>query len=123
MKRTLIATLAASALLAGCATPGYQPYGYHNGGPQYGPAPQYSAQPVAYPQYAGPPAQPAPAPAYVAAGPAPCYSTDVTAGQIIGGIAGALLGAQVGQGNGRTAAAAVGAATGALVGGNLANCR
>ena len=120
MKKTLIATLAASVLIAGCAT---QPYGYHSGGPQFAPAPQYPAQVAAYPQYAGPPAPPAPAPTFVAAGAAPCYSSDVIAGQIIGGIAGALLGAQVGRGNGRTAAAAVGAATGALAGGHLAACR
>lgn len=121
MNKILVGTLAASALLAGCATPGYQPYGYYNGGPQYATAPQYPVQQAAYPHYAGPP--PAPAPVYAAAAPAPCYSTDVTAGQIVGGIAGALLGAQVGRGNGRTAAAAVGAATGAVVGGNLARCR
>jgi len=110
MNKILIAALAASALLAGCAVPVYQPYGYYGGGPHYAGAPQY-------------PAPPPPGPRHVAAGPAPCYSTDVPAGQIIGGIAGGLLGAQVGRGNGRIAAAAVGAATGAVVGGNLASCR
>ena len=121
MNKILIATLATTALLAGCATPGYQPYGYYNGGPQYASAPQYPAQYASQPQYAGPP----PAPTTVAyAGepaPSPCVGT-VNPGHIIGGIAGAILGAQIGGGNGRTAAAAIGAATGALAGGNLA-CR
>ena len=122
MNAKLIATIAASALLAGCAAPGYLPYGYSSGSqPQYASYPQYQA-PVqqtaqyggAYPQYAGTPVQAA----------APC--PEVNAGHLIGGIAGALLGAQIGSGNGRTAAAAVGAVTGALAGGSVGrdpNCR
>jgi hypothetical protein len=120
MKKTLIATLAATALLAGCATPGYD-YGYYNGGPQYAPAPQYPAQYSQYPQYAGPPPAPANVAYAGAPAPSPCVG-EVNPGHIIGGIAGAILGAQIGRGNGRTAAAAIGAATGALAGGNLA-CR
>ena len=112
MKTRTIATLAASALIAGCATPGYQSYGYYPAQPQYS-APQPAPQYAHYPQYAG---APAPAAAY-ANGPAPC--PEVNGGHIIGGIAGALLGAQIGKGNGRTAAAAVGAVTGALAGGSL----
>jgi len=120
MKKTLIATLTATALLAGCATPGYQPYDYYGDGPhyQYASAPQYPAQYASQPQYAPPPTNVvyAGAPA-----PSPCVG-EVNPGHIIGGIAGAILGAQIGKGNGRTAAAAIGAATGALAGGNLA-CR
>ena len=122
MKKMLVATLAASALLAGCATPGYQPYGNYNGGPQYGPAPQYPAQVADYPQY-GPPPPPTVVASSGAPVPVPCRGDDINAGTLIGGIAGALLGAQVGGGNGSTAAAALGAAVGALVGGNLARCR
>jgi len=122
MKKILVATIAALALLAGCAAPGYQPYAYSSGGqPQYAGYPQYQA-PVqqtaqyggSYPQYAGTPVQTA----------TPC--PEVNAGHLIGGIAGALLGAQIGSGNGRTAAAAVGAVTGALAGGSVGrdpNCR
>src|SRR5688572_3877342 len=96
MNKKLLAAMAALALLAGCATPGYQTYGS-----PYGGQPQYAG----YPQYAGAaPANPCP---------------EVNGGHIIGGIAGALLGAQIGKGNGRTAAAAVGAVTGALAGGSL----
>src|SRR5258705_11663244 len=108
MNKTLIATLAATALLAGCATPGYQPYGYYGGGPQYqyasapqyqyASAPQYPVQHERQVQYAPPP----PAPTNVAyAGvpaPSPCVG-EVNPGPIIGGLAGASLGAQVGQGN------------------------
>ena len=115
MNKILIATLTTTALLAGCATPGYQPYGYYNSGSQYATAPQYPAQ------YAGPPPAPTNVAYAGAPAPAPCDSV-VNPGHIIGGIAGAILGAQIGRGNGRTAAAAIGAATGALAGGNLA-CR
>ena len=48
MKTMIAATLAASALLAGCAAPGYQPYGYYgNAQPQYQNAgyTQYPSQP------------------------------------------------------------------------------
>ena len=123
MKTILITAIAASALLAGCATPGYQPYGYYGsaqpqsaGYNQYPSQPQYTTAQYggAQPQYAG-----AGAPSGV-----PCQEFNV--GHLIGGIAGGLLGAQVGNGNGRTAAAAVGAVTGALAGGSLGrdpNCR
>jgi len=123
MNKILIATLAASALLAGCATPGYQPYGYYGGGPQYQYAstPQYPVQYASQPQYAPPPPAPTNIAYAGAPAPSPCVG-EVNPGHIIGGIAGAILGAQIGRGNGRTAAAAIGAATGALAGGNLA-CR
>lgn len=123
MKTMIAATLAASVLLAGCAAPGYQPYGHYGSAqPQYTGYNQYPSQPRyttaqyggTQPQYAG-----AGAPSGV-----PCQEVNV--GHLIGGIAGGLLGAQVGKGNGRTAAAAVGAVTGAIAGGSLGkdpNCR
>jgi hypothetical protein len=138
MNAKLIAAIAASVLVAGCAAPGYLPYGYSNGGqPQYAGYPQYQApvQPAAqygsgYPQYPAPVQQAAQYGGYPqyagAAAPAAAPCPEVNAGHIIGGIAGALLGAQVGNGNGRTAAAAVGAVTGALAGGSVGrdpNCR
>ena len=112
MNKKLLAAIAALALLAGCATPGYQTYGSPYGGqPQYAGYTQYPAQPQHTAQYGD-------YPQYAGAAPAnPC--PEVNGGHIIGGIAGALLGAQIGKGNGRTAAAAVGAVTGALAGGSL----
>ena len=124
MKTMIAATLAATALLAGCAAPGDQPDGHdENAQPQYRYAgySQYPAQPQYTAQYGG--AQPQYAGAGAPAG-APCQEVNV--GHLIGGIAGGLLGAQVGKGNGRTAAAAVGAVTGAIAGGSLGrdpNCR
>ncbi len=96
-----IAALSAAAMLAACASPGYQQGGN-----------QYPANPGAYPSNPG----------YASMGRVTNVEhlrgnqSSGVGGAVVGGAVGGLAGHQIGGGSGRTAATIVGAVGGALIG-------
>lgn len=112
---SVVATIAASFLLAACASPNYPgPYG----------AQPYPAASTTYPY---PPVNSQPYQVsygvvesiQLAQGGVASPSQGSGAGAVIGGVVGGLLGHQVGKGSGRTAATVAGAVGGALAGNEI----